>query len=281
MAKIIAVHSFRGGTGKTNITANLAAMMAAVGKRVGVIDTDLQSPGLHALFGLREEQTQRTLNDYLCGKCEIEQSAHDVTPNAEQSVAGRLFLIPSSFQAREVARLLREGYDVGRLNDGLQRLVKKLNLDILLVDTHPGLNEETLFSISVCNNLIVVMRPDRQDYQGTDVTVEVARTLDVPQLTMIINKVPAVFDAAAIKERAEHRYGCEVSATLSHSDEMMAMGSGGIFALRYPEHQLTTALKRAAGKLFSSGSRTGKLFLGTGRTDKLFLGGGYVQSPAG
>jgi len=269
MAKIISVHSFRGGTGKTNIAANLAAMMAAVGKRAGVIDTDLQSPGMHALFGLREEQTRRTLNDYLVGKCEIEQAAHDVTPGAEHCAVGRLFLVPASFQACEVARLLREGYDVERLNDGLHRLVRKLRLDVLLVDTHPGLNEETLLSISVCHNLIVVMRPDRQDYQGTDVTVEVARELNVPQLTMIVNKVPATFDAAAIKERAEHRYGCEVSATLPHSDEMMALGSGGIFALRYPEHRMTTALKCAAGKLFAGGSRTGKLF----------LGGGYAPSP--
>jgi len=37
------------------------------------------------------------------------------------------------------------------------------------------------------------MRPDQQDYQGTSVTVEVARKLDVPRLLMIVNKVPAMF----------------------------------------------------------------------------------------
>ena len=35
MAKIIAIHSFRGGTGKSNITANLAALVALAGHRVG------------------------------------------------------------------------------------------------------------------------------------------------------------------------------------------------------------------------------------------------------
>ena len=54
MAKVISVHSFRGGTGKSNTTANLAAVYAQQGKRVAVIDTDIQSPGIHALFGLRE-----------------------------------------------------------------------------------------------------------------------------------------------------------------------------------------------------------------------------------
>lgn len=52
MAKIISIHSFRGGTGKSNITANIAALLATEGQRVGVIDTDIQSPGIHALFGL-------------------------------------------------------------------------------------------------------------------------------------------------------------------------------------------------------------------------------------
>ena len=50
MSKIVSVHSFRGGTGKSNTTANLAALMAVEGNRVGVIDTDIQSPGIHVLF---------------------------------------------------------------------------------------------------------------------------------------------------------------------------------------------------------------------------------------
>ena len=38
---IISVHSFRGGTGKSNTTANLSAVLAMSGKRVGVVDTDI------------------------------------------------------------------------------------------------------------------------------------------------------------------------------------------------------------------------------------------------
>ncbi|MCB0036300.1 MAG: P-loop NTPase, partial [Anaerolineales bacterium] len=46
MTQIISVHSFRGGTGKSNTTANLAALIMRQGKRVGIIDTDIQSPGI-------------------------------------------------------------------------------------------------------------------------------------------------------------------------------------------------------------------------------------------
>jgi MinD-like ATPase involved in chromosome partitioning or flagellar assembly len=42
MAQVILIHSFRGGTGKSNAAANLAALLAAQGQRVAVIDTDIQ-----------------------------------------------------------------------------------------------------------------------------------------------------------------------------------------------------------------------------------------------
>ena len=68
MSKIVSVHSFRGGTGKSNTTANLATLVAAQGRRVGVVDTDIASPGIHVLFGLDEDKMVHSLNDYLWGK---------------------------------------------------------------------------------------------------------------------------------------------------------------------------------------------------------------------
>ena len=73
MPKIISTHSFRGGTGKSNTTANLAVLAARAGHRVGVIDTDIQSPGIHVLFQLEHTAIDKSLNDYLWGRCRIEE----------------------------------------------------------------------------------------------------------------------------------------------------------------------------------------------------------------
>ena len=204
---------------------------------------------IHVLFGLDEEVMVHSLNDYLWGKCEIQQAAHDVTPRLGAAIAGRVFLIPSSIKAGEITRVLREGYDVGLLNEGFQNLVDALHLDVLLIDTHPGLNEETLLSIAISDALAIILRPDQQDYQGTGVTVEVARKLGVPRMLLIVNKVPPVFDAAEVKARVEQTYECEVAAVLPHSDELMALASAGIFALRYPDHPVTAELERVATRL--------------------------------
>ena len=147
MAKIISVHSFRGGTGKSNLTANMAALLAAEGRRVGVIDTDVQSPGIHVLFGITGEKVSLSLNDFLWGKCGIKDAIHDVTPLLGGKMKGKVFLIPSSIKVSDIARVLRQGYDVHLLTEGFHQLIQELDLDVLIIDTHPGLNEETLLSI--------------------------------------------------------------------------------------------------------------------------------------
>jgi MinD-like ATPase involved in chromosome partitioning or flagellar assembly len=253
MSKIVSVHSFRGGTGKSNTTANVTALLAADGRRVGVIDTDIVSPGIHVLFGLRDETeadgVEHTLNDYLWGKCNIEDAAVDVTTRVGGSLKGQIYLVPSSMKTGDIARVLREGYDVGLLSDGYQRLIEKLDLDVLMIDTHPGLNEETLLSIAISDSLAIIMRPDSQDYQGTAVTVEVARKLDVPRMVLIVNKAPQSIDPSKLKARVEQIFNCEVAAVLPHSDEMMVLASEGIFVLRYPNHAMTSLLKNVATSL--------------------------------
>jgi septum site-determining protein MinD len=249
VASILSVHSFRGGTGKSNTTANVAAVLALAGKRVGVIDTDIQSPGIHILFGLAGEDISASLNDFLWHGRAIEDAAIDVTPNNGANASGKLFLIPASIKPGEITRVLREGYDAQRLTQGLRRLVDELRLDVLMIDTHPGLNEETLLSLVISNMLIIVLRPDQQDYEGTGITVKVAQGLQVPHMMLVVNKTPPGLDPGAVKERVERAYGCDVAAVLPHSDEMMNLASSGIFAVRYPDHPLTAQYCDIAGRV--------------------------------
>jgi septum site-determining protein MinD len=249
MAKIISIHSFRGGTGKSNMTANIATVLAADGQRIGVVDTDIQSPGIHVLFGMSQETMTRSLNDYLWGRCEIGAAAYDVTSSLDERLAGRVFLIPSSSNPSDIARVMQDGYDVGLLNEGVRSLMRELELDALVIDTHPGLNEETLLSIAICEALAIVMRPDQQDYEGTSVAVSVARKLRVPRMVLVVNNTPTAFDFAEVKERVEKTYECEVVAVLPHSNELMILASQGIFALRYPDHPVTALYRQVAACL--------------------------------
>jgi MinD-like ATPase involved in chromosome partitioning or flagellar assembly len=61
LSKILAVHSYKGGTGKTLLAINLAATFAKQGKKVCLFDLDFRAPSLSTL--LRVENVDRWLND--------------------------------------------------------------------------------------------------------------------------------------------------------------------------------------------------------------------------
>jgi len=264
MATVVSIHSFRGGTGKSNTASNVAAQLATAGHRVAVVDTDIQSPGVHVLFGFDDAVTG-TLNDFLWGERSITDAAHDVTASVPHTgsgaPAGKLYLVPSSMRAGDIARVLREGYDVGMLNDGFRALVRDLDLDFLMIDTHPGLNEETLLSIAVSDVLLLVLRPDRQDFQGTAVTVDVARRLEVPNLFLVANKVPARrlevpnlflvankvpsgIDGADLEAQLCDTYGAPTVGVLPLTEDVAINASAGLFSLSSPEHPWSAQIRR-------------------------------------
>jgi MinD-like ATPase involved in chromosome partitioning or flagellar assembly len=258
VSKIVSIHSFRGGTGKSNTTANIATQVAMQGNRVAIVDTDIQSPGIHVLFQMEEDDIQLSLNDYLWGKCAIHETVYDVGAKlkmADDTVGlpqGQLYLIPSSIKPNEITKVLREGYDVGMLSDGFQDAIERLELDYFFIDTHPGLNEETLLSIAISDVLLLIMRPDRQDFQGTAVTVDVSRKLDIPNLYLIVNKALPDTDFEAFGKLVEETYQTPVAGVLPLSTDVARLSSSDIFSLREPEHEWTFTIKKIAQHVLAS-----------------------------
>ena len=254
MGQIISIHSFRGGTGKSNVTANLAVQVALVDKRVGIVDTDIQSPGIHVLFGLDETNMGNTLNDFLHGKCAIREVAFPVGEQAGRhaQLAGKhLWLFPSSIRGTEISRILREGFDINLLNTGLQTLMNEFDLDYLFIDTHPGLNEETLLSIAISDLLIVILRPDHQDFQGTAVTVDIARSLDVPEMLLMVNKAVPGYDYDDLKQQIESAYRATLTSILPLNFELAENASKDLFSLSNPHHSWSQELRKVTETILS------------------------------
>ncbi|MBI3159134.1 MAG: MinD/ParA family protein [Chloroflexi bacterium] len=259
MSKIVSIHSFRGGTGKSNTTANLAAQVALAGKRVGIVDTDIQSPGIHVLFGLDGVSMGHTLNEYLRGEVPIEEVAFNIGDHTGD-VSGRvklagqaLYLFPSSIKGSEISRVLKDGYDANKLNEGLQDMIKTLNLDYLFIDTHPGLNEETLLSISISDILILIMRPDNQDFQGTAVTVDIAKLLLVDHLHLLVNKALSRYDFGHLKAEIEGVFDTPVAAVLPLTEDMVENASGDIFSLAFPDHPWSKGIRQVVDTILKIG----------------------------
>ena len=248
MGSIVTIHSYRGGTGKSNVSANLAAATALAGKRVAVIDTDIQSPGINLIFGFKQSDLRLTLNDYLGGKCGIRECAYDVSTRTRVP-PGQLFLIPSSLQYMEIAKILKSGFDLNRMVEGFRQIITELSLDLLFVDTHPGLGEETMLYTVMSKLLVVLLRPDQQDYLGTGVVVEVAKKLGVPQIGLVVNKVLPQYRPEDVAAKIGAQYQAKVIGMLPFDAGVMANESAQVMVIAQPEHPWSLAVKRLSAQV--------------------------------
>lgn len=255
MTHIAFVHSYRGGTGKSNIAANLAAILVDQGKRVGIVDTNLQAPSLHYLFEL--EDPTPTFNDYLRGRCPIERAIHDITriQNGASEAApswenqGALLLLPASDRMNEIAYVWEHDIDRELLSQGIREMAKRFALDFLFVDTDPGLDKQTFFALEAADSFLMIMTADEQDSRGAAATIHVARQLEIPHIFVVVNKVPPATDSAQIKRDIEALCESPVTGVFPHADETLRHASKGVFVHRFPEHELTKELNKVAKQL--------------------------------
>ena len=94
--------------------------------------------------------------------------------------------------------------------------------------------------------LLIVLRPDQQDFQGTSVTVEVARKLKVRNLFIAVNNVLSNYDPGQIRDKVESVFGCPVAAVLPHSEGLVELGSADLFVKVRPEERWSRGIKEIA-----------------------------------
>jgi MinD-like ATPase involved in chromosome partitioning or flagellar assembly len=252
MCLILSVYSFRRGTGKSKLIANLAALACSQGLRVGVVDLNFQSPSIHLLFGLPQPNFAHTLNDYVAERCEIEDCCYDITAAVMGPDApGRLVLIPASDNLATISATLRQGFEMVRLNMAFAAICREQELDFIFLDNPAGLGETSLLAQALSDATLIVLRPDKQDYQGTDLMVGVSRELGVPRILMLVNELPAAFKAEEIKRTVEASFGCPVTAVIPYSDDMMSTPNDVLFVHYYPNHPITHKLQTALQQLIS------------------------------
>ena len=251
MGKIVSIHSYRGGTGKSNITANVAACALDMGKKVAVLDTDLQSPGIHVIFGYDQSRIKLTLVDFLYGKCTIAETAYDVTENINPDSGGKCYLVPASMTTRAISRILDEGYDVNRLNTHFDELISELDLDYLFIDTHPGLNKETMLTTAISDILVMLIRPDQQDYYGSAILSEVANKLEIPKVFIVANKVFSTINYDQLSKRLKDAFGYDVIGVIPLSEDIAKMESRDLFTKKNPHHEISHTFRDITNRIVS------------------------------
>ncbi len=247
MTKIIVVQSFRGGTGKSTIASNLAVQLATLGKRVLVIDSDTRSPGIHALFGLTPESLGSTFTDYLLGHARIEDTIKDVSEQLKMP-NGTLSVIPSSIILGDIATNLSSRRNFNKMRRAIEYVVDSTDVDIILVDTHPGVNEDMLLTAALGDVVLSVIRPDNQDYQGAHVTAELMRKLG-SNVHLVLNKVHRRQPPTALRRKIERSLELPVIGVLPFTEEIMFAESQYVFSQKHKSHPFSKKIAEIATSL--------------------------------
>ena len=101
----------------------------------------------------------------------------------------------------------------------------------------------------VFSRVRIAARLGSVDFQGTAVTAELARRLDVRKMLMVVNKVPVSMDREALRKKVESLYEAEVAGILPLNEEIVNVASGAIFTNFYPQHPFTQTLAQIARRI--------------------------------
>ncbi len=247
MTRSIAIHSYKGGTGKSTITANVAVALALKGRRVGIMDMDLEGPGLHVFFNIDPNELRFTLNDVLAGVAPPEAACVRLSEKMNLN-GGEIYYSPASVRVAEIMRTLKTGFELDMFDNAVRRLQEKFGLHYLLIDTHPGIEHDTLLALGVCDHQMIVSRIDQQDIFGTGVMIEVSATFDKP-VHLVLNMIPPRVKEAEVLKFARiirAHFTVDMAGWLPFSEEVIGSLSRSILTLKQPKHAMTHRFRQIA-----------------------------------
>jgi len=246
LGRIIAVHSYKGGTGKTLLSVNLAATFAKRGKKVCLFDLDFRAPSLATL--LKVDKANCWLNDYLNGTCEINKVLVDFSSrignNGKMLVA---FANPATEAIRDMSAKDRkwEMRALGRILALRESLLRDKGFDYLIFDTSPGLQYSSINAIVSADLVVVATTFDRSDVDGTKRMLHELYELFEKKTEIVLNKVMQDVSSRSGKDmqaKIKDTYQVPLLGVIPCFCDVLRAEGGIIFAQDKPDHPLTRML---------------------------------------
>jgi len=250
---IIAFHSYKGGTGKTLVSVNLATMLASKGKKVCLLDLDFRAPSLHAIFS--NSKPEYWVNDYLNGACQIDQTLSKSSSNCMAS--GEMFVglaNPSTEAIREMTCKDRkwEMRALGRLLSLRNSLLKHSRYDYIIFDTSPGLQYSSINAVISADVVFVVATSDTCEIEGTRRMIHELYELFDKKVEVIANMVPIeLISATKLKEEQIDFESTKspIVGVIACSCDIRNAEGGCFFASQEPDHLFTKVLQKIAARI--------------------------------
>lgn len=220
MSRIITFYSYKGGVGRTFALANIGVLLAQKGKKVLLMDWDLEAPGLDRYFFKRETDGPKP-------ECGMIHLLHEAVKNPQAdwrkhvistgvSEAPSLFLLPSGAAHEEYAHDVRSfsWSDFFSAHQGgaiLERWREEwlAEYDFVLIDSRTGLTDVSgICTVLLPDFLVLVFSANDQSFPNAvsiALSAQQARkNLDVQRPPLMILPLPSRFDGRDETEDAKN-----------------------------------------------------------------------------
>ena len=185
VARTLAVTSGKGGVGKTFVTANLAAALAARGERVLVLDADLGLANLDVVLNIHPKIT---LHDVFTEKATLEDAILPAPGGFSVLLAGSGLV--------EYSRLTPE------VRDKLLQIIDQVKprFDWVLLDTGAGISDVVLFAVSLAEQVLVVVTPEPTSMTDAYATVKVLATQQERRtIGLVVNQIQGLGEGKTVR----------------------------------------------------------------------------------
>ena len=255
--KTLAIHSYKGGTGKTTLIANLAGLYAMNGMKVCLLDLDLYAPSLSMYF--RKKPTIY-LNALLRGELDqpdgkVDTSSLLTDVSSELGLKGKLLLGFSSPNKEDIDEI-EFHHDqkwqlkaIKRFQSFKNQLFHEKGIDCLLLDTSPGIRYWSINALAMANMLFLIMKTSDMDIEGTKKMAndiyEVLARYGKSKYFIILNKVPDISKSNGLwgdlteltwSGELQKDIGTQVVGSVPCCCDIQFSKHEFLYAVKHPEH---------------------------------------------
>jgi septum site-determining protein MinD len=174
MGEAIVITSGKGGVGKTTTTANIGTALAAMGKKVVVVDGDTGLRNLDVLMGL-ENRIVFTLLDVLDEKCRLKQAL------IKDKRFNNLFMLPTA-QTRD-----KNDVDPEKMLMTVNQL--KEEFDYVIIDCPAGIEQGFENAVAGADRAIVVVNPELTSVRDADRVIGKLDSKGLERHELVINRI--------------------------------------------------------------------------------------------
>ena len=227
--KTIGIISLKGGVGKTSVVSALGSAIAGFGKKVLLIDGNFSAGNLGLHLNVTEPEI--TIHNVLNGTANVKDAICELE---------NFDLIPASVSNKIDINPLK-------LKTKISSLKKKY--DVIIIDSSPSLNEETLAVMLASDELLVVTTPDYPTLSTTLKSIQLANQRGISVDGLIINKTHNKNFELSLKE-LENTAEIPVMAVLPYDLNVLKALSKSMPSTIYkPKSKASVEYKKLAGIL--------------------------------